>query len=571
MGALPVAAVTWFDLAPFQLEQYGTIGLEASYNKGAENYSRELSLVGDYTGQAYSSGYIYRPWVLSMNTQGRLNGQIQQYDVYANQLQNAITWGLGSNFVLFPVDKSPTNFYVNFDQTIAVGATDNTFDSLKLGVNNTISFEQGNLGNRYEFRNEKETKTERDFKVHELDLNYTGAFDDQNNFANLRVEYRDASTQLIDNSELNTLLGYNHNVRYGENSSSSLGTSYSMANRSSEQTNIDLLNTRIFNNNYWSMADIPELSMQWSNQIYRFEQLGQNEAGEVDIEQLTLSSNFNTDYEWSDELSNFASVMVEDTGSVGNLNGEQFYDSNTRRYFERLGGRWRDNFDLGFASYNPFTSLSANAVQGDSEKLNVLMDFSHGLRKNILVGEGSVNMALNQAYSNTYEFIDIESPEDRLSHNFDVNWSFGSDGQNTNIFGRLSHDMSLDVPDRKQESLDIGVDVSQYQGSRISFGGNLNYNWSKNYYSKDVVFTSNTGYGRFWYNHKDLFDVYGLYFESNLNVPFVDVFFNDGSNQSNVSTLDFLLRYNLGLLEFRVNSVFSETTEFYAISARRRF
>lgn len=566
-------SVTWFELAPFQLEQYGNMGIAASYNSGSEGgvdrYSQDLSAVGEYAGNAYSSGYIYRPWVVLFNTNGRLNAQLQQYDVYSNQLQNSLTWGLGNNFVLYPYDSIPTNFYVNFDQTLVSGSVDNVFNNFRLGGNNRIAFDLGSLFNRYEFRNETESDIERDFKVHELELNFDGSTDAQNYYSTIKVDYRNASTVTLNNDDLNMLFNYNHSFRYGNQSSSSFSATYSTNARHADVVSTDVDNARFFNNNTWYFSGLPELSLNLSNQIYRFEQISKNENEWNALEQMTMSSSFSADYDWSDQIAIFASLLFEDTGTVGKQEDVEYYQSDSSRYFEQTGIRWQENYDIGFATYNTFTSTNVTAIQGEEESTVVLLDLSHGLRRGFTVGQSYLTTAISQAYSKSILIVGSDDFNEHLDQYIDINLSMG-ETYNTNFYGRYAYYMSLDDTNEKEQRFDLGLDISTYQSSRVTYGGNFNYNWSNRQYSDNRQDISGSGYGSLWYNHKDLFDIWGLRLESTLNVPFEDVFFDDGSNDD-IPTLNVLFSYEIGALEVRVNSVLTESSEFYSLSVRRSF
>ncbi|QSX41267.1 hypothetical protein [Shewanella cyperi] len=571
LGAAPqLAAVTWFDLSAPQLMQYGSFGLAASYAKGGETYSRDLSFIGDYNGRANSSGYIYRPWVLGLNVNGQLNGQLQEYDVYANQLYNSLAWGLGTGLTLYPADESPTFFNANFSQVRSQSSTDNIFNTLSLGISKNLNFSGNSLNSRYAFRNETESENGRDFKVHELELNYTGLYEDHDESGYLRLDSRKATAVGLENSDWNIYLGYNHNFNYWERSYSNIGGSYSVSNRSNSESDVDLTNFRVFNGNSWNIADLPEMRLSLNNQVYSLEQDGRNEGGQVNIQNLTWSSNIAADYDWSDTLSSNASVLVEKNGTVGTLNGERYFEMDSTRILERLATRWRDNFDLGFARYNAHVRGSFNASQGEQDAQDVQLDLSHGIRRDFSPVVGAIGLSLTQAYTRTLTFSDSESSSDRLAHSFDVNWNLGEGASNTNIFGRISHDMSPMDGGSWQERIDVGVESASMASSRASFGGRMNYGWSRTVFAGSDL-ESQSAWGNLWYREQDLFDIWGLLLEATLDLPLENYFFNDGNNRNDVATLDVKLKYNIGRLEIRFSSVFSETSEFYSISARRKF
>ncbi|QSX37701.1 hypothetical protein [Shewanella sedimentimangrovi] len=571
LGVTPqLAAVTWFDLSTPQLMQYGSVGLAASYYKGEQDYGRDMSFIGDYYGRANSSGYIYRPWVLGLNVNGQLNGQLQEYDVYANQLYNSWSWGLGTGLTLYPADESPTFFNAGFSQLRSQSSTDNIFNTLSLGVSKSLNFSGNYLNSKYAFRNETESENGRDFKVHELELNYTGQYEGHSDYGSLRLDSRKASAVGLDNKDWSLYLSYNHSFNYWEKSYSNIGGSYSRSNRSNSQSDIDLSNFRVFNGNSWNFVDLPELRLSLNNQAYSLEQDGSNEGGLVNIQNLTWSSNMAADYDWSETLSSNASVLLEKTGTVGKLNGEQYFDEDSTRLVERLATRWRDNFDLGFAKYNAHAGGSFNASQGERDSQDLQLDLSHGIRRDFTPGLGSVGLSLTQSYNRTIALSANELESDRLAHSFDVNWNLGEGSTNTNIFGRISHDMSPMDSRNWQERIDVGVESASMRTSRSSFGGRMNYGWSRAVFAGSD-FESQSAWGNLWYMEQDLFDIWGLLLEATLDLPLEDYFFNDGNNRNDVATLDVKLKYNLGRLEIKFNSVFSETSEFYSISARRKF
>ncbi|QSX30488.1 hypothetical protein JYB88_02170 [Shewanella cyperi] len=571
LGAAPqLAAVTWFDLSAPQLMQYGSMGLAASYYKGEQDYGRELSFIGDYNGQVNSSGYIYRPWVLGLNLNGRLSGQLQEYDVYANQLYNSMAWGLGTGLTLYPADESPTHFNADFTQLRSQSSTDNVFNKFNLGVSKSLNFSGNYINSRYAFRNETESENGRDFKVHELELNYTGLYEGHSDYGSMRLDSRKASAEGLDNKDWSLYLGYNHSFNYWEKSYSNIGGSYSRSNRGNSQSDIDLSNFRVYNANSWNISDLPELRLSLNNQVYSLEQDGSNEGGLVNIQNLTLSSNMAADYDWSETISSNASVLLEKTGAVGKLNGEQYFEQDSTRLVERLATRWRDNFDLGFARYNAYAGGSFNAFQAELNSQNVNLDLSHSISRDFAPALGSVGLSLTQGYNRTIALSANELESDRLAHSFDVNWSLGEGATNTNIFGRINHDMSPMDSGNWQERIDVGVESASMASSRASFGGRMNYGWSRSVFAGSDS-ESQSAWGNLWYREQDLFDIWGLLLEANLDLPLEDYFFNDGNNRNDVATLDVKLKYNLGRLEIRFSSVFSETSEFYSISARRKF
>ncbi len=570
-------AASWFDLQPFVDQHYGYLGVTGSYTDAEDISAQELGFTGELHSRAVSQGYIYRPWVVTMNVIGTLNANYNRFNIYEGESRSELNGGLGSNIVLFPVDEIPTNINLDFNQLRSYGTEDNIYNRFKTSIGNSIASETLRLINRYEFRHETETENGRVFNYHNLKFKYNGNFDDSLNFASLEYIIQDAITDDIDNSDNTLLAEYNHSFYYSEKNSSLFTLSYSQVDKKSEDTVNAVVNSRFSSNNSWYVNSLPELKLSFFAQAYRFEQDANikdqvEPSKEMNLKQnqTSISSTLNLDYQLTDDIDLSASFFAETLNVQSYLDDEQYFEESGNRYQEQVKVRWRHNMPLGDFNYHAFVGNTLSAAQSDETESKWLLDFSHGLKRFFPVGNGSIGLSASQAYRQEIAFEGV-AQQDQLTHYLDVNWSVTDGITQTSIYGRFTDERSPQNHEFKQDRFDIGLSGSLNSSSKESYGGDLYYSWYETHSEFSETTVSHSGSGRAWYRYKHLFDVWGLMFESSLTLPVADYFFDDGDKRKDIATLETKLEYKIGLLELVSENSFSNGTQYYSISAKRRF
>ncbi|TKB48286.1 hypothetical protein FCL40_13125 [Ferrimonas sediminicola] len=567
---LPSGAVTWFDLQPFRFDNTGFVGLSASISEFEDINDERIGMIARDRFQVASQGYLYRPWVLSLNLLGTLDANLNRYDLYEGETRNEISAALDSQWVLFPEQKGETKLNLNLGLTNSNGSEDRRYGHLRAKVSKDIKTENTLFSSRYELRHEEEASIDRAFNAHLLDLTYNGSFLNSSNSALLSLVSQQATTDSLDNGELRLLGSFQQQFRFAEQDYTQFLASYSLVDQSSGTLSDLFEHGRLSNLTHWELED--NLSVELFTQAYRSSQ--ELEEGEwpeskpTRHEQWLVSANVNLDYRASDQLDLFATLYGErhqerhHRTELVSVDGFQSQQS--------LGARWRDYLDLGTFRYSLFGSAVLLTRQGTYESAKIDWDISHSLRRSWPLGKGELSLALAENLFGVTTFKGESSPT-LVGHHLDATWLQTDGLRQLDLYARLTDERELADDRRWYQRLDTGLSGSLQLSSHQALGGNLQFSWDKSRERSRESASTGSGYGRLWYRNDRLSGVRHLRLVSTLMIPFDDLFFDDGDKRNDVASFENTLSYNIGRLESELTAVLSEGNQYYSLNLKRHF
>lgn len=569
-----IMAENWLQLRPFSFSNQGFLGLSSSYTASEDINSESFGYIAESTLKGYGSGYVYRPWVTTIEISTEVDLGLNHFDIYQGEQQSYISTAVGSSLVLYPTGTMPTTFSVNFDQRRLFGTSDNVISNGRFTVNNRLKTDTDRIfTNRYDLQATTEQNNERLHLRHDYNLDYSASDEDSNKSGSFR--FINQSTELNGNTDReNNILGnYNVNWRLGTRNNTGLATSLSSVERTSADNKTTTLNGRLSSNSTFYLTGDPKLRLLLIGQIIGYEQdiLRVEDNGQIEDyrdDRNTLTGNINLDYEMTDSLQLTGGIFSEYNQQV---NGASGTEENSVNLQEQLSLKYRDRIDIGPFNYNYFvgnTIVSEQKEEGGVEKWQ--LDLSHGLKRYFPLAGGSLQVSGGESIAHE-QLSKGEKSEPRLNHDLAFNWGIAEGVNNAQLFARFSDERILTTMVQPQNLIDLGLDGSVYLTATQSWGGNLNFNYSSRYEPEGDRSEDSFALGHAWYKDRQFFDIYGLYFESLLTLPVSDLVFDDGDDRKRITTLENKLSYRLGLLEVNVDAILTEESRYYSLSIKRHF
>lgn len=580
----PVKAVDWFAATPIEHRFYGYASLLYAYTEFDKETSDNAETTTGFGGQiyydAFSQGYIYRPWVARFSALAHINSNSNQYSLQTLQEQSTHLAKIDLGLNLYERGDYPVMINLAKSRRFMDGQIDSTNDNQTISINSQIKdlIDNSQMNLAYTDSNETATLDERDYSGRTFNIDWT--INRENTNWDVDVSMMDHTLLLnpengtpLDNQEASDIFTLTHN--WLPDSNQSVTSHYTFSKEKDEYLNtIRVLERQQLSSFALLRNDSdPRFRYNFNLLVDKTNNSSQTNENASSSERVNANANAGMSFDINEQWNFSTNLSVRNTEDTSFNDNSRNVDT-TLTFLSSLSysNDWQvtENTMYTMTFDNRMQKIALESRNEDETRYKSTLEHSLTWSQNF--GNDSFALTLGQQLSDEVGDVDDDfSDSNNISHLLNLSWG-NYTAEDTTYF-QLTLDDTRHWDANPEEFQLANLQLSRRQNIVDTHGwvANLNAQYSRQITLEGEEIITNVVLGSMGYTNKQLFGIPNLFLRSDLVFPIDENSFDDGRRENQLTSWRTEIIYRLGLLEVKSDIILTDQSRYFRIEARRAF